>query len=135
MLSTEPQQACIRTVLDAVFYVDSQQFEKFAACFSNTGELFRPGQAEPLKGRGAILAAYESRPATRTTRHVCSNMRVDLLSETEAVVHSYVQLYAKDSAADGPDDAPALKIGEFEDHCVFEDGRWLIRQRKASFVL
>ena len=129
------ESACIRVVLDAVHFVDSRQFDCFARCFSQRGSLYRPGNSVPLQGHKAIVDAYESRPASRVTRHICSNMRVDIHSTISATVHSYVQLYAKDTAADGPDEQPALKIGEFEDACVLENGEWRISERKARFVL
>ena len=129
------ERACIRLVLDAVHAVDQQKYRDFADCFSADGLLYRPGQTEPLRGPAAIQDAYESRPASRMTRHICTNMRVDIHSVTSSTVYSYVQLYAKDLSDADSSSAPALRVGEFEDHCVCQNGRWLIAERKARFVM
>ncbi|WP_221796175.1 nuclear transport factor 2 family protein [Oceanobacter mangrovi] len=137
------ERDCQRLILDAVHYVDNREFEAFADCFSREGKLFRPGQPQPLQGREAILAAYLSRPATRMTRHICTNMRVLPEADGRMRVTSYVLLHASGlssatetttATADQPA-AVEVKVGEFDDLCVFEDGRWLIAERSARFVM
>ena len=47
------------------------------------GILSRPGGA-PLVGPAAMQKSYESRPATRITGHLCTNIRVTVESSERA---------------------------------------------------
>lgn len=135
------EHACSRLVLDAAHFADSRQFRRLAELFVEQGVLYRPTTPEqPLIGREAIFASYNARPAQRLTRHLCTNLRVDIESETRARVHCYAQVFGADSAQDKGDllGAPLdgrMMIGEFDDLCVLEQGRWLIAERHARFVM
>ena len=132
------QQACRDLVVRAAACIDMQDYEAFAALFLPDGELQRPGDS-PLHGRAAILAAYRARPADRITRHVVTNTRVDLESESVARVSSLVLLWSGSrSSAAGPYGRPAQPrrvLGEFDDRLVQVDEGWRIARRIARFVL
>jgi ketosteroid isomerase-like protein len=131
--------ACRDTVARAARLVDQQDYEAFAALFTEDGVLQRPN-AEPLLGRAAMVAAYRARPATRITRHLLAGTVVDVLSADEALAFSAVLLWVGDRAdAEGPSGRPARGAqvaGEFEDRLRRgDDGRWRISHRIARFVL
>jgi hypothetical protein len=99
----------------------------------------RPG-AEPLVGRAAIREVYARRPAERITRHLVTNMRVDVESTTSARVRSCVLLWSGSKAdAESPNGRLAHArqlIGEFDDRLLRDEhGAWLIQHRDARFVL
>lgn len=131
--------ACRDTIARAARLVDLQDYEGFAALFTEDGVLQRPG-GEPLVGREAIVAAYRARPASRITRHLLAGTVVDLLAPDEAQAYSSVLLWVGDEAdAIGPQGRPARGAqvaGEFEDRLrLCADGRWRISHRIARFLL
>lgn len=138
-MSVDIEAACRDTIARAARLVDAQDYEGFAALFTEDGVLQRPG-GEPLQGRAAMVAAYRARPASRITRHLLGGTVVDVLSADEALAFSNVLLFIGDSAdAAGPNGRPARGpqvAGEFEDRLRrCDDGRWRIAHRVARFVL
>lgn len=133
------QQACRDLVLRAAACADAGDAQALAQLFTEDGVLVRPN-AEPLRGRAAIHAAYAQRPAGRITRHLVSNTLVEFDTPVAAQALSYVVLWAgAQSDADGPSGRPAAArqmVGEFADRFLrMADGRWLIQRREARFVL
>ena len=138
-MNVDIEAACRDTIARAARRVDAQDYEGFAALFTEDGVLERPG-GEPLEGRGARGAAYNARPASRITRHLLGGTVVDVLSADEALAFSNVLLFIGDSAdAAGPHGRPARGpqvAGEFQDRLRrCDDRRWRIAHRVARFVL
>jgi ketosteroid isomerase-like protein len=132
------ERACSRLVLLAAAHADHHRAAEFAALFAPDALLSRPN-AEALHGREAIREAYAQRPASRISRHVVTNICVDVLSTTEARAISTVLLWAG-SADDepGPRGRPAQAgqvLGEFDDRFVLTPEGWRIVARQASFLL
>ncbi|MCP5145206.1 MAG: nuclear transport factor 2 family protein [Gammaproteobacteria bacterium] len=133
------ERACERVVLDAVHGNDSRDYKLLAAMFTTDGTLHRPS-GPPLIGREAIEASYLQRPADRITRHLVTNIRVEITSPSTTHVLSYALVYAASTArpAEGNFGLPAETrhlVGEFEDEMVFTDEGWRIRERHARFVM
>lgn len=132
------QDACRELVLRAAECADAHDAAGLAALFMPEGVLRRPG-GQPLVGRAAIEAAYAQRPRDRITRHLVTNTRVEVESETAARAHSRVLLWAGSTAdAEGPQGRPLRGpqlVGEFADRFVHTDAGWRIASRDASFVL
>jgi ketosteroid isomerase-like protein len=132
------ERACTRLVLDSFGHNDRRDFTAFAALFADDGELHRPSGA-PLVGPAAIQAAYEARPATRMTRHVCTNVRVTVTSPATATGLTYVVLFGGTST-DAPDGHFGIKadarllMGEVDDTFVLTPAGWRIRRRRAWFT-
>lgn len=147
MTSLDPIQkllmeaACKKRVLNVIRATDDQRYEDMAQGFTESALLFRPtAPNEPIQGRQAIYEAYAKRPATRLTRHICSNFMVNILSPERARVICYAQVYGADKSQDlgdhfGPPSDGKMMIGEFEDLCVLENGEWLIAERHARFTM
>ncbi len=85
-------------------------------------------------GREAIRDAYRQRAArgVRTARHLCTNLRISMLSDNEAEGRSIWLIFAED----GPPPHPAapLLVADVEDVYVRENGRWLFRWRQLTDV-
>lgn len=132
------ERACSRLVLRAAEHADHQRPAELAALFAPDAVLNRPN-AEPLRGREAIREAYAQRPANRITRHVVTNIRVEVLSAVDARATSVVLLWAGSSDdAPGPRGRPACAgqvLGEFDDRFVLTPEGWRIASRTASFLL
>ena len=132
-------QACQQVVLRAAACVDANDAAELALLFASDAALVRPG-AEPLIGREAIRATYERRPKGRITRHLVTNMVVDVESSDRARVRSYVLLWtSSQTEEDGPTGRTAdgrQLVGEFDDRIVRDArGAWLMQRREARFVM
>jgi SnoaL-like domain len=109
---------------------DQADFEGAAMLFTEDGVLTRPSGGEPIRGRAAILAAYQSRPP-RISRHIISNVLVDVVSSTEARCRSTMLLYAAPPGTlPAKASQPAL-LGGFEDQLVKRGGSWLFAERRG----
>jgi hypothetical protein len=105
---------------------DATRWEAVAALYAADGSMTRPTAPDaPIIGREAILAAFRSRPA-RTTRHICSNIVIDVESATSARGSSAMLLFT--SA-----DAPPL-VGGFEDRFVLTGEGWRFAERRGTLT-
>lgn len=132
-------QACQDLLLQAAACADANDADALSQLFSEDAQLLRPG-AELLSGREAIRAAYAQRSPDRISRHLLSNMRVDIESPNRARVHSQVLLWTGSRTDEQtPQGRPAQGrqlLGEFKDELLRDaQGRWLIQRRDAYFVL
>lgn len=132
------ERACERLVLDAAAFADANQAQKLSGLFTDHGLLIRPG-GTALCGRIAIHNAYALRSPERITLHLVSNIRVDVLSETEASSISYVQVWSGSTTDDaGPQGRPCRQpaaVGEFIDRFQKLADGWRIASREARFIL
>lgn len=133
------EQAIHRLVLDAQNALDTKAFDDFVQLFVPEGRLYRPTTPDPLVGREAILQAYLNNPPNRLNRHLVTNQRVRLLSDTEADSLAYVTLYSSEAGELEPEvfGAPVHRclVGEYHDRCVLTEDGWRLQERRALFVL
>jgi hypothetical protein len=78
----------------------------------------------PIVGRDAILAAFEAR-AARITRHVCSNVVIDVESPTQARGHSAMLLFSGDGRP---------TVGSFDDPFILTADGWRFAERRGSLT-
>ena len=117
------EHACAKLVAHYANLNDEARWEEIAALYAEDGVMTRPTSPdEPIVGRAAILAAFNARPARRT-RHLCSNVVIDVHSPIEAPGVSAMALFT-------PDGPP--KLGSFHDRFVLKDGCWLFARRQGS---
>jgi len=113
---------------------DDGDFDGMAALFTEDARFIRPSGGDPIVGRDAILASYQGRPP-RISRHLITNIVVDVVSETEATCRSTIVLY---TAAVGalPADAnkPAL-LGGFRDRLAKTAEGWRFAEREGFLDL
>lgn len=103
---------------------DAHDHDGLAATFTQDGSFARPSDPDtPIIGRDALRTFFRDRPK-RTTRHVMSNILVEILSATEVRAHSYVLLYMPDK----------LMVGDFHDRLVLQDGCWLFAERRGTLA-
>lgn len=116
------EQACAKLIALYANANDAGDWDTVAALYAPDGRMARPTAPDDwIVGRDAILAAFRARPA-RATRHLCSNIVVDVLSPDTAVAESAMALFQ-------PDAAP--KLGGFHDRFVRIDGAWLFAERRG----
>ena len=105
---------------------DAARWDELAALYAEDGSMTRPTAPDaPVIGRAAILAAFKARPP-RTTRHICSNVVIDVESATAARGSSAMLLF---TAADAPP-----MVGGFEDRFVLTDEGWRFAERRGTLT-
>jgi hypothetical protein len=133
------ERACERLVLDFVDRSDRRDHEGLAALFTPDACLVRPN-GESLTGRAAIFESYKSRPAGRITRHICTNIRITVLSAERARGMSYAVVYSANES-EPPIGHFGLKadarqlVGEFEDEFVRTPDGWRFSNRRCRFTM
>ncbi|WP_230461397.1 nuclear transport factor 2 family protein [Sphingobium sp. CAP-1] len=119
------EQDCARLVALYANLNDAGRWPDVAALYAPDGRMARPTAPDDwVAGRDAILAAFLARPA-RTTRHVCSNIVIDVVDDTHARGESAMLLFTGDAAP---------KVGSFNDVFVRTDAGWRFAERRGSLI-
>jgi hypothetical protein len=133
------EAACTRLSLLASRYMDIGQFDDFAAQFTEDGEFVRPSTypSSPLIGRTEIARVLQERFGGFTSRHICSNLIVDVLNESKATATSSF-LHLSDNG-DGSTPPISLKssfrsMGEYFDEYFNTAQGWRIKRRVGRFL-
>jgi ketosteroid isomerase-like protein len=135
----EAERACTRLVLEYARLVDSGRAAGIADLFTDDG-VWEGADGRLLRGRTEIRAAFEGRQGLtrRTSRHVCTNVLIDVEGPDAAVGVSYLLNYRHDSR-DGaavlpaPADHPKF-VGDYHDRFVRVDGVWRIAHRRFELA-
>jgi hypothetical protein len=129
------ERACEQLSIAYARAVDFRDQDAFVDLFSTDGEL---DVGEPLRGRDAIAAAIARRPPELRSRHVLTNIFVEVLSDRDARGISYLTLYrhvGPESSAAGPAplEGPAA-VGHYEDRFVRTPAGWKFLRRKLHLA-
>lgn len=139
-MSEEIERECARLVLRSLRAFDERDWKTYATLFAEDGVFIRANApAEPLLGREAIHRALAQRPASRLTRHLCTNLEIEVLDAEHARGFCYVLLYAGDAsqpeiAGSRPADG-VQRVGEYRDAFVRTPAGWRIGRREGRLVL
>lgn len=116
---------CARLVALYANLNDEARWEEVAALYAQDGVMYRPTAPDaPVAGREAILAAFKARPA-RTTRHICSNVVIDVDSDDTARGTSAMLLFTGEGAP---------LVGSFHDRFVLTGDGWRFAERRGSLL-
>jgi hypothetical protein len=116
---------CARLIARYANLNDAAQWDQLAALYAEDGRMSRPTAPDAfVEGRTAILAAFAGRPP-RKTRHLCSNVVIEVLSPTEATGISAMVLFQ-------PEGAPLA--GSFDDRFVLTAEGWRFAERRGSLA-
>lgn len=133
------ERACAHIVVRSLRAFDEQDWTAYAEWFTVDGTFIRANEpAQPLIGRAAIREALAARPASRLTRHLCTNLDIEPLAADRARGLCYVLLYAgrAEESARGAG-RPAVggqKVGEYHDTFVLTPEGWRIGRREGRLV-
>jgi len=135
----EVESACQRLVYEYMRALDGNDWKGLANCFIEEGVLARPMQPEQLfQGREAIRASMSARPKGLTTRHLATNVMIDVVGANSA---SGVTTFAMIGCTPAQDARPPfesggpLYFGEFHDRFVREVGQWKFLERRGSIAV
>ena len=129
------QRACSALVSRYAYLNDERRFEELAALFTDDAALYRPSAPTvAIQGREAILAAFRKRTADTMTFHVCSDILVEVDSDSAARARSRILLLSAARPADGAVPQSGAPVpGVFADLLVLTPQGWKFAERRGSF--
>lgn len=137
-MHTEDQQqcerACIRLCHDFAGTVDACNYDAFVHLFSADGTFERGGQR--YVGHQAIRGFLDTRPANRVTRHICSNIRIDMTGPTTATGSCSALMFLANAVKGTPlplPVSPPVVVDYLDDYLLTSEG-WKFNRRTALVV-
>ena len=122
------ERVCERLVIDSARFNDEREWAALAGLYAPDGAVVRPN-GQRLEGRAAIEAAYAAGSPDRVTRHLCTNLRVDV-DGPDAAHGTTTVLIVAGTRADDSD--VTYRVGEFADRFERTNEGWKIAERRAS---
>ena len=122
------ERDCARLCLDFAATVDAGDYDAFIALFERAGQLTR--------GAEAIRGFLDARPADRVTRHLCTNVRIDMTGPTSASGTCCTLMYQAQATKDTPlplQASAALVVDYADDYMLSADG-WKFKHRRTSVI-
>jgi hypothetical protein len=136
---TEIERACERIVYAYARFLDLGNMNAAADFFAENGSFARPmSPATVIEGRETIRASLLSRPKTLRTKHLVTNVIIDVQNREAASGVSYLTLISTTPAAESVEpflSAGPLYCGEFKDRFVREGGQWKFLERRGSIQM
>jgi ketosteroid isomerase-like protein len=126
------RQTCERLSIAFANAIDRRDYPALLDLFADAAVVDRMGTI--IRGRSALSAWLESRPADIVTRHVCSNIEIVQRGPETAEGLTYFTFYKAGAAADICEvDGPEL-VGEYHDAFVLTEQGWKIQSRKITVI-
>jgi hypothetical protein len=134
----EIERACERIVHAYSRALDLGDMSAAADFFAENGSMARPmAPTQVIQGRESIRAALLTRPKTLLTKHLATNVMIDVVSRDEARGLSYLTMISTtpgDAVAPFNSAGP-MYFGEFKDRFVREGGEWKFLERRGSIQM
>jgi hypothetical protein len=135
----EIERACERIVYAYSRALDLGDLSAAADFFAENGSMARPmAPDQVIEGRETIRASLLTRPKTLLTKHLATNVMIEVESRDAARGISYLTMI---STTPSPDSKPPfiskgpLYFGEFKDRFVRENGVWKFLERRGSIQM
>lgn len=129
------EQACAALITRYTHLVDEGHASEVADLFTDDGVWGSPEAT--FEGREAIRAAFRRREQSgRRSRHVCTNVAIDVADEASATGLCYLTLFRTDAEGTPARGTTPDLVGAYRDRFVrTEDGwRFASRLTEVSFV-
>jgi hypothetical protein len=135
----EIERACERLVYLYSRALDLGDMSAAADCFAEQGSMARPMMPDQMvQGRETIRASLLTRPKTLLTKHLATNVMIDVESRDSARGLCYLTMISTTPPADGKPPYVAqgpIWFGEFKDRFVRENGAWKFLERRGSIQM
>jgi hypothetical protein len=135
----EIERACERIVYAYSRALDLGDMSAAADLFAENGLMARPMAPEQvIQGRDAIRASLLTRPKTLLTKHLATNVTIDVESRNSARGISCLTMIATTPPNDGKPpfvSTGPVYFGEFKDRFVRENGVWKFLERRGSIQM
>lgn len=135
---SEIERSCERMVYAYARALDLGDLSGAADFFAEQGSLARPMTPDQvIHGREAIRTALLTRPKTLLTKHLATNVQIDVQSRDEACGLSYLTMISTTPGDAAPpfNSAGPIYFGEFKDRFVREAGTWKFLERRGSIQM
>jgi hypothetical protein len=135
------ERACERLVLEFAACVDAQDYARLRDLFTADASFARPTDPDTLiHGVDSIVNAYLSRPRTRVTQHLCTNVQITVQSAERASGTTRVLLFMADAAepevaGKGRKAAASQLVGCFNDQFVLTAQGWRFAERRGRLLM
>jgi hypothetical protein len=135
----EIERACERLVYDYSRALDLGDMSGAADFFAENGSMARPmAPNQVIEGRETIRASLLTRPKTLLTKHLATNVMIDVETRDTARGISYLTMIATtppgEAAPPFVSQGP-IYFGEFRDRFVREQGVWRFLERRGSIQM
>ena len=133
------ERDCERLIVESARFNDLREWAALAGPYTPTGVVVRPN-GQRLEGREAIESAYAAGSPDRVTRHLCTNVRVDVDGPNAAHATTTVLIVAG-TRSDDPDVTFGIvpnehhTVGEFADRFERTDEGWRIAEWRATLFM
>jgi len=134
------QRSCERLVTLYTHYADFGSAERIAELFAEDG-VWEAGAEIRFEGQSAIAQMMQGRRdmVGRRSRHVCTNLHVEVLDEDHARGLVYLSLYRHDFETDETTNGPALEtaptaVGQYHDEFIRTEAGWRFQMRRAEIA-
>jgi hypothetical protein len=135
----EIERACERLVHVYSRALDLGDMSAAADCFAESGSMARPMMPDAvIQGRETIRASLLTRPKTLLTKHLATNVMIDVESRDAASGLSYLTMISTTPPADGKPPYVSqgpVYFGEFRDKFIREKGEWKFLERRGSIQM
>lgn len=119
--------ACQRLAFQFCSLNDHRRYREYSELFTEDGEFARPGLE--VRGRGAIRDALSQRPAHLETRHLCTNVIIDVTGRDRATGTGTQLYFAHDTTAKATQTPLVI---DFVDTYVRTPDGWRIATRRVT---
>ncbi|HEV2041563.1 MAG TPA: nuclear transport factor 2 family protein [Casimicrobiaceae bacterium] len=130
------ERACTHLCNDFAWTVDQRDYRAFVDLFTEGGAFERPGQRSV--GHAAIRQFLDTRPVDRVTRHIISNIRINMTGPATATGTCSALMYqaTHDSASAPTQPLPvsAPVVVDYVDDYALTSGGWKFACRRTSMV-
>lgn len=132
----QAERACTRLSMDFAWHVDQRDHTAFVDLFAEDGVFERAAQRSV--GHAAIRQFLDARPADRVTRHVCSNIRIDMTGPATATGTCAALMFQATppigAAATQPLPVTSPVIVDYVDDYVLTASGWKFKHRRTTLV-
>jgi hypothetical protein len=131
-------RACERLIYEYSRALDVGDMSAAADFFAENGSMARPMMPDQIiQGRETIRASLLTRPKTLLTKHLATNVMIDVESRDSARGISYLTMI---STTPGDTKPPFVSqgpiwFGQFEDRFVRENSEWKFLERRGSIQM
>ncbi len=129
------EAACRRLSLEFARRNDAGEYEVLAGLFAEDGVLCRPLAPDAvLNGRAEILADMRRKPGDVITRHICTNILVDVIDDSRAKGSTYYTVYLQSGVSDASQVFTfdgTVYVGDYLDRYVRTRRGWRIAERRG----
>ncbi|MGA3295346.1 MAG: nuclear transport factor 2 family protein [Candidatus Acidiferrales bacterium] len=134
------EQACAALAIEYAEIVDSEEYARFREIFAEDAAFTLPmNPQDTIRGVDNIIATFTSRPRTRLTQHIISNIRVRIETPETAAGTCRVLLFTADAAepetAEGRKASPKQLLGTYYDRYVRTTDGWRFAERRGTITL